>query len=253
MTVDVPRSVPPYLQIVRHFRDRILSGDLPINQRLPSTRQIATEWKVAHATAAKALATLRAEGLVNTTPGGAGGTFVRAPADDAYQVWQDLRDRMLAARRFGRIYPAGERAQIVAAEIVDPPAHVAEALGLTQGEQAIQRRRLIYRHEVPLSISTSWFAASMADAAPALLSTRRIKQGTPAYIEEQTNRVVTSCRDQQAAGAAELDVAAALGIPVGSPVLLGRHWVRDQHSEVIEYGESVTVPGQWVSYEYVVD
>lgn len=59
---------PPYMKIVDALRDRIAAGELRPGDRVPSTRQVAKDWGVALATAAKALTTLRLEGLVRTEP-----------------------------------------------------------------------------------------------------------------------------------------------------------------------------------------
>lgn len=59
---------PPYLRIVAAIRRRIADGELAPGDRVPSTRQIAREWGVALATATKALATLRLEGVVEARP-----------------------------------------------------------------------------------------------------------------------------------------------------------------------------------------
>ncbi|WP_219510309.1 GntR family transcriptional regulator [Nonomuraea ceibae] len=58
----------PYQQIVDDLRRRIDDGELAPGDRVPSTRQIAMKWGVALATAAKALATLGHEGLVEARP-----------------------------------------------------------------------------------------------------------------------------------------------------------------------------------------
>ncbi|RDG37490.1 TetR/AcrR family transcriptional regulator C-terminal domain-containing protein [Streptomyces corynorhini] len=68
MTTDPPRP-PPYLRIAAEIRDRVESGALRPGDRVPSTRAITQEWGVAMATATKALATLRQEGLVRAVPG----------------------------------------------------------------------------------------------------------------------------------------------------------------------------------------
>ncbi|MFE7749540.1 GntR family transcriptional regulator [Streptomyces sp. NPDC057428] len=59
---------PPYLRIAADIRRRITDGELSPGDRVPSTRQVAREWKVALATATKALTTLRLEGLVEARP-----------------------------------------------------------------------------------------------------------------------------------------------------------------------------------------
>src|SRR6266581_4276370 len=96
LSPQVDRPLPPYLQITQHFRDQIKSGQLKDGDRLPSARQLVEQWHVAHATAAKVLSTLRAEGLVTTTPGGAGGTVVSV--QDMREVGYARRSRMLAVR-----------------------------------------------------------------------------------------------------------------------------------------------------------
>lgn len=79
----------PYLRIVAELRARILTGDLRPGDRLPSIRQLAQRWGVAVATATRAMATLRDDGLVEATVGS--GTVVsRKVPDRPRQVRQPL-------------------------------------------------------------------------------------------------------------------------------------------------------------------
>lgn len=59
---------PRYARIAADLRRRIADGGLAPGQRVPSTRQLARDWGVALATAAKALDVLRSEGLVKSRP-----------------------------------------------------------------------------------------------------------------------------------------------------------------------------------------
>jgi AcrR family transcriptional regulator len=61
--------VPPYRRIADAIRARIESGELSPGDRVPSSRAITREWSVAIATATKALAVLRDEGLTVPRPG----------------------------------------------------------------------------------------------------------------------------------------------------------------------------------------
>lgn len=70
------RSEPPYRRIAGELEARIRSGELQPGDRLPSIRQIADRWGVAIATATRALATLRDDGLVQAKVGS--GTVVSA-------------------------------------------------------------------------------------------------------------------------------------------------------------------------------
>ncbi|MBU8899026.1 TetR/AcrR family transcriptional regulator C-terminal domain-containing protein [Corallococcus sp. M34] len=67
MPVSTPTPAP-YLRIAGELRRRIASGALAPGARLPSTRQIARKWRVALATATKALNVLQQEGLVRGEP-----------------------------------------------------------------------------------------------------------------------------------------------------------------------------------------
>ena len=68
---------PPYRRIVAEVRRRIESGELRPGDRVPSARAITREWGVAIATATKAHAALRDEGLTISRPGV--GTVVAGP------------------------------------------------------------------------------------------------------------------------------------------------------------------------------
>ncbi|MGN9841575.1 TetR/AcrR family transcriptional regulator C-terminal domain-containing protein [Nonomuraea sp. H19] len=61
-------STPPYAQIVGDIKRRIAEGKLRPGDRVPSTRQLARDWGVALATAAKALALLAQQGVVVAEP-----------------------------------------------------------------------------------------------------------------------------------------------------------------------------------------
>ncbi len=124
MAPAVQRQEPPYLQIVQHFRRQISSGELQDGDMIPSVRQLARDWDVAAPTAAKAVAALRSEGLVEGRPGI--GTVVVAGSTTLHPGG----DRLRSVRSTGRIYPPGEHAVIRSAELVTAPPHVADALGL---------------------------------------------------------------------------------------------------------------------------
>ncbi|MDX6389598.1 MAG: hypothetical protein QOJ73_661, partial [Streptosporangiaceae bacterium] len=62
-------TLPPYAQIAADLRDQIEKGTLAPGDRVPSTREITQRWGVAMATATKALAALRQEGIVRPIPG----------------------------------------------------------------------------------------------------------------------------------------------------------------------------------------
>lgn len=83
-------SVAKHLQIAKHFRERIKSGDLAQGDKLASERLIAETFRVSRPTATRAIATLRQWGVVTSQPGL--GTFVRHAAVSATANDTDLAD-----------------------------------------------------------------------------------------------------------------------------------------------------------------
>ena len=68
------REGAAYRQLATVLRERIRSGDLPPNRRMPSEKDLHDEFGLARETIRRALAVLRAEGLVEVRHGH--GTFV---------------------------------------------------------------------------------------------------------------------------------------------------------------------------------
>lgn len=243
MSPQIERT-PPYMQVVQHFRKQIVDGDLKDGDRLPAVRQIAEDWNLAHATAAKVLATLRADGLAESLPGV--GTIVRA------RLHRGATDRALRMLTTGKIYAPNEYAVIKSAGLAPAPAHVAEALGIEEGAQALRRERVTHDETGPVSASVSWFHSELAEAAPVLLSTERIPGGTPSVIEAATGRRTHIIDERKTVGTATPEQAETLGLEPGSPIFLGRNTYRDAEGEPIEVGESFAGPGRWFSNRYEV-
>ncbi|GAA3889991.1 GntR family transcriptional regulator [Saccharothrix violaceirubra] len=242
---SIERAEPPYLQVVRHIREQIQSGALKDGDLIPSAREISRTWGVASATAVKVLATLRSEGLTHAVSGV--GTVVQTRG----ALHHSARDRTIATRRTGKIYPPGHYAKIRSAALTPAPSLVADALGIEEGAPVIRRQRTTYTSDdTPVSTSVSWFDGALAASAPLLLSTDRIVQGTAKYVEEQTGRLAVATYVQHAASSARNEEAQELEISEGSPVLASRNRFVDGEGAVLEYGESAALPDHWVFYEY---
>lgn len=72
---EAAEQTAPYERIADFFRKKIEAGELLPAAKLPTVDQIVEEWSVSRATVNKAIAELRAEGLVQTS--GRGGTIVQ--------------------------------------------------------------------------------------------------------------------------------------------------------------------------------
>jgi DNA-binding FadR family transcriptional regulator len=79
-----PRGLAP--QMAQRIARAVHLGLIPDGGRLPPEAQLSEQLGVATATLREALAILRAEGLVVTRRGRAGGTFARAPREDGHDT-----------------------------------------------------------------------------------------------------------------------------------------------------------------------
>ena len=240
MSPEIQQVVPKYVQVADHIRDQILRGELRPGDEIPSERRIVEEWRISRPTATRALAALRAEGLVEARQGS--GTFVR----DRPTLARRARDRYARGRATGHIYTAGERSEITDAGLAEASEEVALALGITTGGPAIRRRRVVFEDDRPVEVSISWMPKSMAARAPLLLQRERIREGTIAYVERTTGRRARLGRDRIAARTATDDEAATLQLDdKPAAVLVVHHTAFDGAGEPIEFAEAVFPPGRW--------
>jgi GntR family transcriptional regulator len=235
---EVERQLPPYIQIANHYRSGILRANFAPGQRLPPIAEVAHEWHVANATAAKAMSQLQVEGAVYTTPRG---TFVA----DQSVISRTPAERIASARREG----ISSETTVTETGIVVPPVYVAELLDLGADEQVIRREEIGYKGTRPVILSVDWLPALDVLSSAEMLTADPISGGIQHLIESSTGRPVVHGRDHVRGRAADAREAGALHLPIGSPILAGAHvWSDDER--VILYGEWCLPPDQVVSWEY---
>ncbi len=103
-------ALAAYLRIADSIRRRIEAGQLKPGERAPSTRALARKWGVALATAAHALQTLTAEGLLQSVP----------------------RVGMLVANGVGKRAPSRAPLDLTRGRIVETAIEIADKEGLAQ-------------------------------------------------------------------------------------------------------------------------
>ncbi|HEY9416450.1 GntR family transcriptional regulator [Actinomadura citrea] len=77
-----PAPVPAYAEIAASLRDRIIAGEFKPGDRLPIEPDLSAEHGVSRSTVREALRLLASQGLLTTTRGVAGGSFVAYPQPD---------------------------------------------------------------------------------------------------------------------------------------------------------------------------
>ena len=85
MKIDPTSSKDLSAQIASAIRDTIVSGAMPVDERLPSEAELAEQFDVSRSTVREALKRLAAQSLIRTQRGATGGAFVnRLRYADAY-------------------------------------------------------------------------------------------------------------------------------------------------------------------------
>jgi GntR family transcriptional regulator, transcriptional repressor for pyruvate dehydrogenase complex len=74
--LQVKRVQPAYQQVADQLRDRILDGSVSAGDRLPTEVELSEIFGVSRSTVREALRVLASRGLIRTTRGTTGGTFV---------------------------------------------------------------------------------------------------------------------------------------------------------------------------------
>src|SRR6266571_3868588 len=218
----------PYVQIIEHYRQEIRAGRLEDGDMLPSGREIAGQFGVSLATAAKVAGGLQALGLV---------TAGRPPADRA-------RGGPILITQASRS-PArpGDHARVLHAESVAAPQNVAVQLGAEPLAQVIRRRQATVRDGATAALLTSWFPASLAETVPDLLGKTRLTDEISGY-QPAWGEDWVSARPPTSAEAREF------GIKRGSPVVVvhSRRFAADD--AVIEYAELISRADTRITYRY---
>ncbi|MES0861315.1 GntR family transcriptional regulator [Ruegeria sp. SCPT10] len=85
MKIDPQKPADLSAQIAQAIRDAIVSGQLIVDERLPSEAELAEQFQVSRPTVREALKRLAAQSLIRTQRGATGGAFVnRLSFEDAY-------------------------------------------------------------------------------------------------------------------------------------------------------------------------
>lgn len=246
-TTELDRPIPLYMQVVRQLRAQIAAGELNDGDTLPSQRQMMARWRISMQTASKVIGALKTEGLAIPSIGrdtlvapGAAARIAAAARGTAHAPATSLPPAPGAAVTASR---AGKAAA---------PAAIAQVLGIPSGRRALRRTETRSDDGRAASITIAWYPPAIADRAPRLAGDQPLPAGTLAYIAEVAGSRAARADEDNAAIPAGDEIAAALGVSPGSPVLLTRtrHYTAD--GKLIEYAETTIPAGHWHTRTYTI-
>jgi GntR family transcriptional regulator len=205
-------------QLAGDLRALILSGDIGPGERLPSTAELTRRYGVNNMSVTRAIAILKAEGLVEGQRGKAVLSTDRRPG----VVRASHYPRPATDGRFPWITEAAGRKRVGSSQLIEvaeqpAPVQVAAALGIASQTTVVMRHQLLLLDDEPAELVWSYYPVEIARGSP-LAEQRRIRGGSPAALAA-LGYPLRNAVDQIAARFATVAEFIALKLPEDIPVL----------------------------------
>jgi GntR family transcriptional regulator len=235
-----------YRELAAVLRAAILRGDYPPETTLPKQPDLASRFGVNIGTVRKAVSVLEAEGLV--TPVRRRGTVIRArpPMNrlgiDRYskRKWKfgDLVAFAADREASGRSWSPTDQTQSVRRVPADP--QVADAFGISSGEEIYERARLVKEGGVPTHTLTSYYLPEHVEGTP-------LADPTPGPAGRGGGFAVLTLQGLEPHHITEAfyarmpttDEAAELHLPAGEPVMVLTRRTYTQGDRLVEFARGV--------------
>jgi GntR family transcriptional regulator len=249
----------PYGRIVDELRSEILTGRRAAGERLPSEHELADHYGTSRPTVRRAVARLKAEGLVVTSQGR--GAFVRPkPHVRLLITGRNYRKhRGLGLPGFNaQALEQGQapEQQLLEVATVSAPAEVAIRLGIEDGSPVVVRRRVFLADAEPVALCDSYYPTGLADGTP-IAQSQKIRGGVHAVIEDPAGpirRRIARSIDDLVSRMPTPQEAAALRLPQGVPVTRVLRTVLDSDDDPVEVQETIAVADRHeFRYEVAMD
>jgi GntR family transcriptional regulator len=210
-SVAAEHAAPLYHQLFLLLKQKIVVGDYRFGELLPSEIELAGEFNLSRITTKRALDELQEQGLVERRRGR--GTQVsyryepkilRAPLNSMLENLNVMgRETTVDVLQFAEI---------------DAARNVADTLKIAAGSKVYRAVRL-RRHQGEAFAYYTSFTIKLAPLNGFEFSAKSLKQQTRLELFRGLGVQLAEVDQQLTAVAADVDVAAALEVPVGSPLL----------------------------------
>jgi GntR family transcriptional regulator len=250
------RSAFPYQRIVEDLRSEILLARRKPGERLPSEHDLAKQYGTSRPTVRRAIAVLKAEGLVVTEQGR--GAFVRPTPHVRLLVSGTNYRRHRRAGLSGFNAQAVEQGQAPQQDVLEvttigAPFEVSMRLNLDEGAPVVMRRRLFRLDGHPVAFCDSYYPVELVEGT-AIADNENIDGGVHALIEDPAGpirRVVARSVDDLVARMPTPDEVRGLALPPGMPVVRVIRTIYDSDDNPIEVQDTVAAADRH-SFRYEV-
>lgn len=199
---------PLYTRFEELVRERIESGEWQPERRIPSERELSTEFGLSRATTRKALERLVADGILRKVP--RRGTFVSQPKT----VFEALTLRGFSAQTLEA--GASPSSRLLRFERIMPPPQVTQRLEISPTQLVYLIERLRTVNDVPVALHQSYVPM---DLAPFLKESDLLANSLYELLGHHAITVGRARETLESSLATEYE-AVLLGVPPGAPMLL---------------------------------
>jgi GntR family transcriptional regulator len=228
---DADSRVPRYLQVASALRRRIRDGRWAIGEKIATLEELEREFDVARVTVRQAIELLQSEGLLRSHQGR--GTFVTKTVE--HDRWLQL-----ATDWESLIAPIRDHVPELLTSDTDTAPRIEEGDGIP-APAYVAIRSVQRRAGKPYAYARVHVAKHVHGRAPKAFASRVAL----AVLSEMKGLAIARAYQTVVVGAADLDTAQHLGIPLNAPTAEARCIVADKDGVVIYVGE-ITYPGDYV-------
>ncbi len=231
-TIERASPVPYYEQLYDILKARILSGEFPLDERLPSELELCRQFGLARATVRQTLSKLESDGYAHRVA--RRGVFAATPEPSSGWIVQDTEGFLESQIRHGR---TGIETTVVGAGFAVPPRHVADELHLSADEEVFVLERVRSLDGQIALFSKNWFPN---DAGAAVAAASDVLNGSTSVnnILRKAGLVTDGAHRVIHALGAPTDVAHHLKVATGHPVLRVRSLSWDQSGRRFDFYET---------------
>lgn len=227
----------PSRAIAEDLRHQIETGDLKPGAKLPSERELASKYGTARNTAREAIRLLSEAGIVTAEQGR--GSFVR-PAAPLIRLGNDryspkyresgLSPFLLECAKQGKT----GRFEVLSIDRVQPPAEIAERLGVSaKAKSVLRRENVFYADEDPVHRVTTYVPWAIAKGTGLLQDEVPHPYGIHGVLEDQ-HHTMTRLREEIRTRMPTPEEVTRLRLRPGVPVLDVLHTSIDQDGQPYE-------------------
>jgi GntR family transcriptional regulator len=217
------------------LKDRIASGELADGERLPGEFALAEEHNVSRVTIRQALDFLANEDLIQKKNGS--GTYVQRPAAKVRTVLADVANVFSHLIEMGRATDV----RLLAFDYVSPPDQIREALGLEADERSQRSVRVRLVDGIPFS----YLVAHVPERIGRSFSREDLASLPLLELIERSGLKSAAAKQEISAVLSSPEVAQALDMAVGLPLVSLRRIVSDEAGRPVEHLQALYRPDRY--------